>query len=215
MGGSLDMNDQEKIVIEAGSLEEAKAQAAEEWGLNPEEISISLVEEEKRLFGLLGKKVKVEARPLFPPLLLRAKRLAGELLVLMGLDVTAEIEEGRVDLSGPDAGIVIGRYGESLKSMEYLLNLILRDVNEGERLHLDSEGYRQRRIDNLEKLALNAADDAMRRHRPVRLEPMTSWERRIVHLALKDRTDVETRSAGEDPYRKVVVWPRGEGRSRR
>ncbi|MDD4365529.1 MAG: Jag N-terminal domain-containing protein [Synergistales bacterium] len=209
------MNDQEKIVIEAGSLEEAKAQAAEEWGLNPEEISISLVEEEKRLFGLLGKKVKVEARPLFPPLLLRAKRLAGELLVLMGLDVTAEIEEGRVDLSGPDAGIVIGRYGESLKSMEYLLNLILRDVNEGERLHLDSEGYRQRRIDNLEKLALNAADDAMRRHRPVRLEPMTSWERRIVHLALKDRTDVETRSAGEDPYRKVVVWPRGEGRSRR
>ena len=209
------MIDQEKIVIEAGSLEEAKAQAAEEWGLNPEEISISLVEEEKRLFGLLGKKVKVEARPLFPPLLLRAKRLAGELLVLMGLDVTAEIEEGRVDLSGPDAGIVIGRYGESLKSMEYLLNLILRDVNEGERLHLDSEGYRQRRIDNLEKLALNAADDAMRRHRPVRLEPMTSWERRIVHLALKDRTDVETRSAGEDPYRKVVVWPRGEGRSRR
>lgn len=209
------MNDQEKIVIEAGSLEEAKAQAAEEWGLNPEEVSISLVEEEKRLFGLLGKKVKVEARPLFPPLLLRAKRLAGELLVLMGLDVTAEIEEDRVDLSGPDAGIVIGRYGESLKSMEYLLNLILRDVNEGERLHLDSEGYRQRRIDNLEKLALNAANDAMRRHRPVRLEPMTSWERRIVHLALKDRTDVETRSAGEDPYRKVVVWPRGEGRSRR
>ncbi len=209
------MNDQEKIVIEAGSLEEAKAQAAEEWGLNPEEVSISLVEEEKRLFGLLGKKVKVEARPLFPPLLLRAKRLAGELLVLMGLDVAAEVEEGRVDLSGPDAGIVIGRYGESLKSMEYLLNLILRDVNEGERIHLDSEGYRQRRIDNLEKLALNAADDAMRRHRPVRLEPMTSWERRIVHLALKDRTDVETRSAGEDPYRKVIVWPRGEGRSRR
>ena len=209
------MNDQEMIVIEANSLEEAQAQAALQWGLEADEVTISLVEEEKRLFGLLGKKVKVEARPLFPPLLLRARKMTRELLEMMDLDVTPSIDEGRIDLSGPDASVVIGRFGETLKSMEYLLNLILRDVHEGERIRLDSEGYRQRRIESLEKLARTAAGDALKRRKPVRMEPMTSWERRIVHLALKDQADVETRSAGEDPYRKVVVWPRGEGRGRR
>lgn len=209
------MNDQEMIVIEANSLEEAQAQAALQWGLEADEVTISLVEEEKRLFGLLGKKVKVEARPLFSPLLLRARKMTRELLEMMDLDVTPSIDEGRIDLSGPDASVVIGRFGETLKSMEYLLNLILRDVHEGERIRLDSEGYRQRRIESLEKLARAAAGDALKRRKPVRMEPMTSWERRIVHLALKDQADVETRSAGEDPYRKVVVWPRGEGRGRR
>ena len=209
------MNDQEMIVIEANSLEEAQAQAALQWGLEADEVTISLVEEEKRLFGLLGKKVKVEARPLFSPLLLRARKMTRELLEMMDLDVTPSIDEGRIDLSGPDASVVIGRFGETLKSMEYLLNLILRDVHEGERIRLDSEGYRQRRIESLEKLARTAAGDALKRRKPVRMEPMTSWERRIVHLALKDQADVETRSAGEDPYRKVVVWPRGEGRGRR
>lgn len=203
------------IVIEANSLEEAQAQAALQWGLEADEVTISLVEEEKRLFGLLGKKVKVEARPLFSPLLLRARKMTRELLEMMDLDVTPSIDEGRIDLSGPDASVVIGRFGETLKSMEYLLNLILRDVHEGERIRLDSEGYRQRRIESLEKLARAAAGDALKRRKPVRMEPMTSWERRIVHLALKDQADVETRSAGEDPYRKVVVWPRGEGRGRR
>jgi spoIIIJ-associated protein len=203
------------IVIEANSLEEAQAQAALQWGLEADEVTISLVEEEKRLFGLLGKKVKVEARPLFSPLLLRARKMTRELLEMMDLDVTPSIDEGRIDLSGPDASVVIGRFGETLKSMEYLLNLILRDVHEGERIRLDSEGYRQRRIESLEKLARTAAGDALKRRKPVRMEPMTSWERRIVHLALKDQADVETRSAGEDPYRKVVVWPRGEGRGRR
>lgn len=209
------MNDLDKLVIEASSLEEAKSLAASQWGIGADEVSVSLVEEEKRLFGLFGKKLKVEVSPLFPLQLFRARATARELLTRMGLDASPSIEEGRIVVTGADGNLVIGRYGEVLKAMEYLLNLILRDGPEGERIRLDSEGYRQSRIDSLEKQAQVAAADALRRRRPVRMEPMTSWERRIVHLALKDRGDVETRSAGEDPYRKVVVWPRGDGRGRR
>lgn len=208
------MNDQDKLTIEAGSLEEARSLAAAQWGLTPEEVSVSIVEEEKRLFGLFGRKLTVEAKPLQPLQLLRARRMTRDLLGLMELNVTPEIEERRIDLAGPDSALVIGRSGETLKSMEYLLNLILRDGPEGERIRLDSEGYRQSRIESLEKQAHAAAVDATRRRRPVRMDPMTSWERRIVHLTLQDHSDVETRSAGEDPYRKVVVWPRSDGRGR-
>ena len=75
------------------------------------------------------------------------------------------------------------------------------------RIRLDSDGYRVRREQSLQRLAQSAARKAVRRGKPTYLEPMTSWERRIIHIALKDDASVETRSVGEAPARKVVVWP--------
>lgn len=200
------------LVLDVASVEEARRSAAETWELDLEDVTVKVLEEEKSFFGLLGRKLRVEARPLAPLQLLKGRGVVDNLLELMNLHVTSEIaEDGRINLSGPDAGIVIGKHGETLKATEYLLNLIARDVGEGRRIVLDSDGYRERREQSLQRLALAAARKCADRGRPAHLEPMTSWERRIVHLALKDNPDVETRSVGEPPSRKVVVYPLRRG----
>jgi spoIIIJ-associated protein len=127
---------------------------------------------------------------------------------MMGLDIEAGFrDDGIVNLSGEDAGIIIGRYGETLKALEYITNLTLRDGASRRRLRFDSDGYRTRREESLEKLASAAAREAVRKGRSVKLGPMSSWERRVVHLALKEREDVQTSSTGSEPLRRVVVTP--------
>ena len=134
----------------------------------------------------------------------------------MGLSVTVQSgDDDFLNLSGDDAGIVIGKYGETLKAMEYLINLMLREESREGRVKLDSDGYRQRREASLQRLALAAARKVEKRGRPAYLEPMSSWERRIIHLTLKDYNNVTTRSVGEEPSRKVVVCPVASSRNRR
>ncbi len=201
------MND-DILILDVASVEEAKKSAAATWDLDPADVAVKVIEEEKSFFGLLGRKLRVEVRPLAPLHLLRGRNIIDSLLGMMEMHITSEIaEDNRINLSGPDAGIIIGKYGETLKSMEYLLNLVARGVDEGRRIVLDSDGYRERRELSLQRLALAAARKCARKGRPAHLEPMTSWERRIVHLTLKDSPDVETRSVGESPSRKVVIYP--------
>ena len=196
------------LILDVSSVEEAQKAAAGKWGLDPADIAVKVIEEEKSFFGLLGRKLRVEARPAAPLALLRGKIFAERLLELMDLNIVPEIvNDSRINLTGQDAGIIIGKYGETLKSMEFLLNLMARDADEGERIFLDSDGYRERRELSLQRLALAAARKSVKRGKPTYLEPMTSWERRIIHMALKDDEHVETRSVGETPSRKVVVWP--------
>ncbi|HCA41167.1 MAG TPA: single-stranded DNA-binding protein [Aminobacterium sp.] len=210
------MTEQDKMVFEVSSVEEAKKQAAARFGLNPDDFFVKIIEEEKSFFGLLGRKLRVEVWPVAPLCVLKGEEVATDLLSFMNLSVTVDgSEEGVLNLSGEDAGIVIGKYGETLKAMEYLLNLMLRDENREGRLHLDSDGYRDRREASLQRLALAAARKAIRRGKPAYLEPMTSWERRIIHLALKDREDVTTRSVGEEPSRKVIICPTLSQRGKR
>lgn len=210
------MNDNEVLVLDVPAVEEARKTAAAKWGLDPKDVEVKVIEEEKSFFGLLGRKLRVEVRPVAPLVLLRGRDLLEKLLVLMDLSVTPEItEESRLNLSGQDAGIIIGKYGETLKSMEFIVNLMARNVDEGEKIHLDSDGYRQRRELSLQRVALTAARKAVQKGRPTYLEPMTSWERRIIHMTLKENEEVETRSVGETPSRKVVVWPVRSGSSPR
>ncbi len=208
------MNDSEILVLDVPAVEEARNIAASRWGLETKDVSVKVIEEEKSFFGLLGRKLRVEVRPVAPLVLLRGRNLLEKLLLLMDLSVIPEItEDGRLNLSGQDAGIIIGKYGETLKSMEFLVNLMARNVDEGEKIWLDSDGYRQRRELSLQRLALAAARKSVRKGKPTYLEPMTSWERRIIHMTLKEHGDVETRSVGETPSRKVVVWPVRTGSS--
>lgn len=139
-----------------------------------------------------------------------------KLISLMDLDIQVELSDrNRINLSGPDAGIAIGKYGDTIKSMEYLANLMVRHGSGGPKVRLDSDGYRERRESSLNRLANSAAREALKTGRTVYLDPMTSWERRIVHIALKDRKDVETHSVGVDPDRKVAVRLTQQGRKRR
>ncbi len=112
-------------------------------------------------------------------------------------------------LEGGDLGILIGRHGQTIDAIQYLANVIAWRAHGEERkdVVVDAAGYRDRRRATLESLARRSADQAKATGRPVELEPMTSIERRIVHLCLKELAGVSTRSEGEEPHRYVVVDP--------
>jgi spoIIIJ-associated protein len=202
------VTERESLVLEAASPEEALEAAAAKWYLEPEDLHVELVDEEKRFFGLLGKRTTYKVVPVFDRSFFLARNTLRKLLAKMGLDLEATLrEDGVMDLAGPDKDLLLAS-NETMRSLEYVLNLMLREELQGQWIKLDSEGYRERRQQALATLALSAAEDALSRRRPVSLEPMTSWERRLIHVELKDRTDVETRSVGEEPLRRVVIWPK-------
>ena len=117
-----------------------------------------------------------------------------------------------VDFEGEDMGILIGKRGQTLDSLQYLTSLV---VNKGKsnyiRVKLDTEDYRKRRKETLENLAKNIAYKVKRSRRPVALEPMNPYERRIIHSALQNDKYVTTHSEGEEPYRRVVVTLKKNG----
>lgn len=111
-----------------------------------------------------------------------------------------------VDLSGEEMGLLIGKRGQTLDSLQYLTSLVVnKDRDDYIRVKVDTEDYRARRRDTLEKLARNIAFKVKRSRRPMVLEPMNPYERRIIHSALQNDRYVTTHSEGEEPYRKVVV----------
>jgi spoIIIJ-associated protein len=202
------MEDHETFEVEVNSIEEARHIGSLRWSVDPSDLQVEVIEEGKRLFGILGKKMRVSVS--------RGKNAGGEfkpeflegLVSRMELSVKPFVmEDGTVNLAGDDAGIVIGKYGETLKAMEFLTNLVIRDTMPDSRIRLDSDGYRMRRQESVEKIAEAAAREALRKGRTIRLEPMSSWERRIVHITLKDRGDVTTTSNGVEPMRRVEVSP--------
>ncbi|AER66448.1 single-stranded nucleic acid binding R3H domain-containing protein [Thermovirga lienii DSM 17291] len=194
------------FIVEVQSLEEAQSLGSKKWSVEPEDVVVEVLEENKGIWGLFSKKRKVQVALSGELHLLKAKKFLKELFSYMELDVVPEvIDDDSLNLTGKDAGIIIGRYGETLKALEYMANLVLRDSMK--RVNIDSDGYKERRLKSLEKLALAAAREATRKGRPVKLEPMSSWERRIIHLTLKDREDVTTNSQGVEPQRCVVVTP--------
>lgn len=130
----------------------------------------------------------------------------------MDLKVVSIIEKAEdgntynVDLKGDDMGILIGKRGQTLDSLQYLANLAVnKNSEEYIKVKIDTEDYRKRRKETLENLAKNIAYKVKRTKRPVSLEPMNPFERRVIHSALQNDKFVTTHSEGEEPYRHVVV----------
>ena len=120
-----------------------------------------------------------------------------------------------IDLAGADMGVLIGKRGQTLDSLQYLVSLIInKESEEYLRVKLDTENYRERRKATLESLARNIASKVKRTKRPVSLEPMNPYERRIIHSALQNDKYVVTRSEGDEPYRHVIVSLKKESRGR-
>lgn len=209
------MEDKETFVVEVNSVEEARHIGSLKWSVDPSGLDVEVLDEGKRLFGLLGKKMRVSVSRGTGKSDVDPYSFLQDMLTRMDMSVEPIVgEDGNINLTGEDAGIVIGRNGETLKAMEFITNLVLRDREPGSRIRLDSDGYRMRRQESVEKVALAAAREVQRKGRPIRLEPMTSWERRIIHITLKEREDVETSSTGTEPARRVVVSPRRKGGSK-
>ena len=134
---------------------------------------------------------------------------AMDLPVDMTMDYEQETGSLNIEFEGADMGILIGKRGQTLDSLQYLVSLVVnKDQKNYVRVKLDTEDYRKRRKETLENLARNIASKVRRTQRPVSLEAMNPYERRIIHSALQSNNAVETYSEGNEPYRHVVVVPR-------
>ncbi len=123
------------------------------------------------------------------------------------IDYNEDDSTMNIDVSGPDMGILIGKRGQTLDALQYLISLFVNKKSDSYiRVKLDTENYRARRKDTLENLAKNIAFKVKRTRRSFTLEPMNPFERRIIHSTLQNDKYVSTRSEGEEPYRKVVVY---------
>jgi spoIIIJ-associated protein len=145
----------------------------------------------------------------------------GEPTDVRQIEVDADTVE--IEIKGDGSGILIGRHGQTLDALEYIVNRVLaRRIKDAAPISLETESYRARRRQQLHRMALSMGEKAKREHKPVRLEPMPPRERRVVHLALKDDPMVTTRSAGDGIMRSIEIvpadggraQPRGEGQNR-
>lgn len=205
----------EKAVEKTGkTVEEAVSAALSELNASYDDVEIEVIEEaSKGLFGFLGgrpAKVRVSLKDSAAK---RAQGFLNKILENMDLKVNMKVVEREnavfLSMEGPDLGILIGRRGETLDALQYLVSLAAnRHQEERKKIILDIEGYRKRREETLQRLATKLADKAKLRGRNVVLEPMSSQERRIIHTALQGRDDIYTFSEGEDPYRKIIISPK-------
>lgn len=203
-----------EVVKSAKTIEEAIKAARIELGLESNEIAVEvLAEPNKGLFGLLGAKdAKVKVTEVANPER-KAVNILSDLFKCMKIAVEIDTQktEGyiKVNLTGPDLGVLIGRRGDTLDAIQYYINLAANKNSEKrERFVLDIEGYRERREETLSKLAFRLAEKAKRKGKDVILEPMNPHERRIIHTALQNHSEVFTYSEGEEPYRKIVIAPK-------
>ncbi len=146
-----------------------------------------------------------------------SKKFLADVFAAMGIavEISATYNDPQksleVELSGDEMGVLIGKRGQTLDSLQYLISLgVNKGTGEYIRVKVDTENYRQRRRETLENLAKNIAYKVKRTRRPVSLEPMNPYERRIIHSALQNDKYVTTHSEGDEPFRRVVVTPKRE-----
>jgi len=219
----------ESLEVSAKTVEEAIELSLEQLGLTREEVEVTVLKEGKSGFlGLGTEEAMVKVTPLALPAredgdntAKLAKEVLEELLRLMGLNAEVDLKPSLPDeedserksisleVKGEDLGILIGRHGDTLASLQYILRLIIAHYQKMRVfLTIDIEGYKQRRYKSLRELALNLAQRAKSTGQLMTLEPMPADERRVVHLALSVNPDVTTQSVGEGEVRKVVIQPR-------
>jgi spoIIIJ-associated protein len=142
-----------------------------------------------------------------------AAEVLREILARMDMAATVEVRSTgqpiTLDVSGESLGLLIGRHGDTLSSLQYILNVMVgRRTRHWSKIVVDVEGYRARREDSLRLLAERQADRVRRSQREVTLDYMPARERRIVHVTLQGSPDVSTHSVGDEPYRRVVITPK-------
>ncbi len=194
------------------TVDEALTEALLEYQTTSENIDYEVVEREsKGLLGMFSKPAKIRVKMKFT-VDGAAKSFLDRVFKAMGIDAQAEVEYDKdgesvdINIVGKDMGVLIGKRGQTLDSLQYLTSLVINKSNEGYlKVKLDTENYRERRKDTLENLAKNIASKVKRTHKAVSLEPMNPYERRIIHSALQNDRYVETHSEGDEPFRKVVI----------
>lgn len=202
----------EFIEISAKNVDDAITQATVQLGITSDQLEYEILDKGSTGFlGIGSKNAVIKARKKFSidenvveflSSIFEAMKMEVEILVA----VNEEEHIIEVELKGDDMGILIGKRGQTLDSLQYLTNLAInKHSDEYYKVKIDTEDYRKRRKETLENLAKNIAYKVKRTKRPVSLEPMNPFERRIIHSALQNDRYVTTHSEGDEPYRHVVV----------
>jgi spoIIIJ-associated protein len=206
----------EFLEFEGKTTEEAIENAGAHFQVPPEELEIEIVSVgSPGIFGLGGRKARVRAALLQgqeDDLLPRAREILEQVLAKMHEPATVTVtqEEDRINLliETSDAGLLIGKQGQTLDALQYLVTKMLaKQTRKKVRIAIDVEAYRARHHEALALLAQKYGEKVKRSGRPITLNPMNPYDRRIVHMALQGDTDLKTISRGEGLYKKVVISP--------
>ena len=203
------------------NVEDALTKASVELGVTSDRVEYEVIEKGSAGFiGIGSKPAKINARVKEEEVIVVSEAPAdieaviveflSKVFAAMNLTVKINVniteESVDVDLVGDDMGVLIGKRGQTLDSLQYLVSLVVNKKSDKYlRVKLDTENYRERRKETLENLAKNIAFKVKRTKRPVSLEPMNPYERRVIHSALQNDKYVTTKSEGEEPFRHVVV----------
>lgn len=208
-------NNVEYVEISAKTVSGAITEACRKFGVTSDKLDYEVVEEGSSGFLGIGSKpavikagVKVEKLSVDGV----AKKFLNDIFAAMNMEVVVNVCYNETDnsmdieLSGEEMGILIGKRGQTLDSLQYIVSLVVnKEIENYVRVKVDTENYRQRRRETLENLAKNIAYKVKKTKRPVSLEPMNPFERRIIHSTLQGDKMVSTHSEGEEPFRRVVV----------
>jgi spoIIIJ-associated protein len=215
-----------ELEISAKTVDEATRVALEQLGVSRDEVEITVIK--KGRSGVLG--VGAEDATIKVTLLedddqqtegnsdvaLVARQVLSEMLRTMGVVATVEIAKSAdpndpisLNIEGDDLGVLIGRRGQALASLQYLVRLIVAEkIKKWVSINVDVDWYKKRHYDALTKLAQRLAEQVVRRRRTITMEPMPPDERRIIHISLANNPDVTTQSTGEGEGRRVVIQAR-------
>ncbi len=198
--------------VSAKTVDEALTAAMLELGTTIDNLEYEVLEKESTGFlGMFGKPARIKVRMKMSTEN-TTKKFLSDVFAAMGINALVEVNFDQenstveINIDGDEMGVLIGKRGQTLDSLQYLVSLVVNKNSENYiKVKLDTENYRARRKETLENLAKNIAYKVKRTRKPVSLEPMNPYERRIIHSALQNDKYVETYSEGEEPYRKVVI----------
>lgn len=207
-----------EITLQAATVEEAVKKGAEELGVTTDEVAYEVLEEAKKGFlGMGSSPATIKITYVFKPLDAAAK-FVNTVITDLELDATAEIVEtgngeATVTIAGKDASALIGHHGDTLDAFQYLVNLAANkketDERKYTRISVDIENYREKREQTLRALADRMAAKVVKNGRSISLEPMNSYERRIIHSEVQSIEGVTTASVGQEGNRRVILYPEG------
>ena len=200
------------IEFSAKTVNDAITEACQKFVVTSDKLEYEIIEEGSSGFLGIGSKPAVIKAKVKSSVQDKAKDFLKSVFEAMNLVVVVDIQYDElnntmnIDLRGDEMGVLIGKRGQTLDSLQYLVSLVVnKDMEDYIHVKVDTENYRQRRKETLENLAKNISYKVKRTKRPVSLEPMNPYERRIIHSALQNDKYVTTHSEGDEPFRHVVV----------
>jgi spoIIIJ-associated protein len=203
------------IEIEAKTTQEAIERACKHFHLDEEELDIEVLESRSTgIFGVVGnKKVKIRVTPKKDTCIVLAQETLKKMISLISADTKISAEKKGDDIilniEGNNPGILIGHRGRTLEALEFIVNKVVNKASEKKvRVIVDSENYRQRREEFLQRLAFRMGEKAKKTKRTVTIDPISPHDRRIVHLTLKGDQQISTKSKGEGLFKEVLIIPK-------